>query len=315
MIPAELHTEKGLRYFKYGFEWSMIFYGIIAILFIGAMVAMQFTDTGGSTGIIGIWTPFMWFSFGILFAYLILFIALIFFFLGLLSMSNGRWEFGFHHANLFQKGMIFLLIGFVISMFGGMGFGMMGSFVGVITSILISFGLYYLIQGIVDEKARRLLWTGVIFYIIIGITSAVASLLLWFMIFSPFGGFDGFWLMTMIPLGIGTFNIIPLWMFHTVYKRTYLRVKNREIQPVPIPPPMMMPYPMAYPPYYPGYPPQNPQPPGTQPANIGIKPVQQIGIKPQGNVYQVPQETVRCSSCGTTIPKGSSFCLACGKEQ
>jgi MFS family permease len=321
MMQGELLTEKGLRHFNYGFVISMVAYGIIGILFLTLLITFPNVedDEVPFGGPFGFWGPVVWFLIGIVLAIFVLLVSLIFFLIGLLSLNNGRWEFGMRHSSTFQKGMLFVIVGFVISLFGGAGFGILGSFVGVVTTVLISLGLMYMILEISDESTRRLLLYSAIMFISISVISAIISLFLLLALFNFDGpGFNNIWLLTVIPVGLGSLNIIPLGMFFIAYRRTYYRINKREIKP--IPPPPMIPYPMPYPPY-PQYPPQYPQPyqypqrippPQYPPPNIGIKAMPQGYSQPQG---YVPPGSIRCTSCGATIPRGVNVCPVCFAEQ
>jgi MFS family permease len=323
MMRGELLTEKGLRHFNYGFIISMVSYGIIGILFLALLIALPNIDneTGPFGNPFGFWAPVAWFIIGVVIAFFVLFIGLIFFLIGLLSLNNGRWEFGMRHSATFQKGMVLVIIGFIIALFGGAGFGLLSSFVGVVTTILISLGLMYMIQEISDQATRQLLLYATITYVSISVITAIVSLTLLLTLFGG-PGFDVFWLIAIIPIGLGSLSIIPLAMFFIAYKRTYYRINKREIQPMP--PPPMMPYPMPYPSPYQPYPPQYQQPyqypqaappPQYPPPNIGIKAMPRDYSQSQGYQGQGSQGSIRCTSCGANIPSGVNVCPVCFAEQ
>jgi hypothetical protein len=219
-----------------------------------------------------------------------------------------------------------LIIGFVLIIFGGMGFGFISPIFGVVIAFLLSFGFTYLIQEITDENGKSMLRIATIVFVVINVVAALIVFWSFFLMFDPdpFGGINGFdqflWQMA-VPLVTSSFTLIPLFLFFTVYRRTYFRVRNREIRP--LPPPPMMPYPMAYPGYYPPpYPPQygppqqyaQPPPQGVY-GGIGIKPMGQAPSQPVDPNSPNPYETKYCVKCRSIIPKTYSVCPVCNTRQ
>ena len=214
--------------------------------------------------------------------------------------------------------------------------------VGIFTSIILALGLIYMIQEIADEQGQKLLWTAGILYIIISVVTAIVNIwLIYSLGLTDLGSgtepiaedaMARLLSTAMIPIAIGSLALIPIFIFFLAYRRTYQRVKNREIQPVPIPAPFGAPY-QPYPPYqqypppqapyppYPQYPPQQP-PPQYPPYQGGppqhYPPQQDIGVKPTQTgpppaVSPIATEVQRCVYCGSGVPKGAANCPACGK--
>lgn len=331
-MPGEIRTEKGLRYFNYGLMIALVAYAIMIILALTILIVLvsQPDEPQGFIGDFGLFGPFAWFVIGMAIINLIFFVSCIFFLLGIMYFSQGKWEFGPVHSATNQKGMLFLIIGFVIIIFGGMGFGPFGNIFGVVTAIMVSLGFTYMIQEISDESGKNMLRMGTIVWVVVSVIAAMISFWFFLMIFDPdpfigINGLDPFIWQMVIPVATSTFSIIPLFIFFSTYRRTYERVRSREIRPMPLPPPPMMPYyPMPYPPYYPPYPPQYQQPqqyrqPPPQGAygggGIGIKPMGQVPSQPVTSAQGDPYETKNCISCRSIIPKTYSVCPVCNTQQ
>jgi hypothetical protein len=329
-MRGEIQTEKGLRYFNYGFMIALVAYGIMIFLSLAILIALvsQPDEPQDFIGDFGLFGPFVWFSIGMAVINLIFLFSCIFFLVGIMYFSQGKWEFGPAHSNNNQKGILFLIIGFVIIIFGGMGFGPFGNIFGVVTAIMVSLGFTYMIQEITDESGKNMLRIGTIVWVVVSVIAAMITFWFFFMIFDPdpfmgINGFDQFIWQMAIPMATSTFSIIPLFLFFMVYRRTYFRVRNREIQPVPLPPPPMMPYYMGYPPYYPPYPPQYSRPPQQYPqpppqgayGGIGIKPMGPGSGRPADSSQGNPYETKNCVKCRSIIPKSHSVCPVCNTRQ
>jgi hypothetical protein len=313
-MTGELHTEKGLRFFGFGFMTSVFAYLIMFIMVIAILVTLPSQEEDSSTiyGTFGFSAPFFWMVIAFAMVAVVFFISFIFFLLGLISLNRGRWEFGPIHAASNQRGAIFVFIGFILILSGGV-FGILGSAFGIIAIVMISFGLLSLINEITDETGKRMLLLAAVLFIIISVITAIITLWLFFSTFLYDSGMNSYMVSAIIPMGVSATSIIPVLLFHFAYRRTYFRVKNREIMPVPVPPPMM-PYPAGYPPYYPPYPPPYPPPyypppyqqqyyPPTTPPPTYPQHPQNIGIKPQG---------IRiCKKCGSKVPSGVAICPSC----
>jgi hypothetical protein len=333
MMQGELNTEKGLRYFNYGFILYMISLAVLLLLLIGflSMLPDMLADADETTAE-DLMAPLLGLIAGLCLGIIVILIALLLFLMGLLSLNNGKNEFGEPHANSFQKGVIFIVISIVVGIFGGVA-GQVGSaVVSIFTAIMMALGLIYLIQEITDEQGQKLLWTAGILYIIIAVVSAIVNIWLFYSLGLADLGAGAepsedlvaeYFSAIMIPIAIGSLALIPILIFFFAYRRTYLRVKNREIQPVPLQMPFGPPpgYPQAPYPPYPQYPPQGPPPYSPPPQQHPYPPPQQnIGVKPgppggppPGAVAPIATEVRRCVYCGSGVPKGAATCPACGK--
>jgi hypothetical protein len=329
-LIGELRNEKGLRFFNYGLMIALIAYVIMIFLSLAVLIALasQPEEPNDFFGDFGLFGPFAWFFIGSAVLNFIFLIACIFFLMGIMYFSSGKWEFGPVHSQTQQKGMIFLIVGFVLIIFGGMGLGPISNIFGVAVAIMVSLGFTYMIQEISDESGRNMLRMGTIAWVVVSVIAALISFWFFFMIFDPdpfvgINGWNAFIWQLVIPVASSTFSIIPLYIFFMAYRRTYERVRSRQIRPVPLPPPPMMPYyPMPYPGYYPPYPPQYQQPqqyqqPPPQGAygGIGIKPMGQVPSQPVDPNSPNPYETKTCRSCRTKIPKNFNVCPVCQARQ
>jgi hypothetical protein len=344
-MMGELNTEKGLKYFTYGFILYMISLAVLLIMLIAfiSMLPSMISDADDVQAD-DILAPLLGLAAGMCLGIIVIFIALIFFLLGLVSLNSGKMEFGEAHSNSYQKGIILIIVSIVVGIFGGIAGQVGAAVVGIFTAIMMALGLIYLIQEIADEQGQKLLWTAGILYIIISVVSAIVNIWLFYSLgLADIGtgtepvaedAMANALSALMIPLAIGSLALIPILIFFLAYRRTYMRVKNREIQPVPMPTPFGAPFPppAPYPPYpgyppqapyppYPGYPPQQP-PPQYPPQQGGppqhYPPQQDIGIKPMQTgppptVSPIATEVRRCVYCGSGVPKGAANCPACGK--
>jgi hypothetical protein len=353
MMPMELQTEKGLKYFNYGFILYIISLALMLLLliaFLGVLTEIfedpeRLEDPDEAEKILG---PLIGMAAGFCIGLLFMFIALILFLVGLISIHGGRNEFGEKHANSVQRGVLLILMSVVIGFFGGLAGPYASSGIGIVTSIMMALGLIYLIVEISDEQGKNMLWIAGILYIVISVISAIVTLWL----FTSYGLYDigsgdpaaaeenigNILAMTMIPMALGSLILIPILLFLLAYRRTYERVKRREIQPVmpaypqPYPAPYPPGYPPAYPPgqqpyYPPGQPPyyppgQQPYPPsgyGTPPAQppgeVGIKPQEPEKVQPVQAAEQKPGGIKQCTSCRVNIPSEATVCPVCGKPQ
>lgn len=279
---------------------------------------------------------------------LLMFIALILFLVGFISIYSGRNEFGEPHASFAYKAMIFIVVAVIINVAGGIAVslipgvvgGVASSVIGIITAILIALGVIFLIQELSDDSGKRMLRIAGMLYIIIAIISSILTILL----FLSYGLYDisadqqaaeenlgSVIAVAMIPMAIGALQLIPIVIFLLAYRKTYSRVKSREITPIlpayPQPYPGMYPpgYPPAYAPQQPPYQPSPGYPPEQQPsAPTEAKPKPEEGKAPQepspGEVVQpkavIPEQVgiMKCMFCGTQIPEGSTTCPVCKKE-
>lgn len=319
MMPMESKTEKGLKYFGYGFILYIVGLAVLFVLliaFFSLLPSMVDDPENAETEILA---PLLGLAAGLCLGILFMIIALIIFLVGLIAINTGRTEFGEPHANSASRGTVLVIIGFLIGLFGGIAGQIGSSIVGIFSTILIALGLIYLIYEIADDKGKQMLWIAGILYIVISIISAVITIWL----FSTYDLYDvgteagateeevlgNVSAAMMLAMGIGSFALIPFLLFLLAYRRTYLRVKNREIQPMA--PMYPMPYAGPYPPGYPPYPPYPPSPPSYPP------PVQQqyYPAQPIGYKEPIPSETKHCVFCGASIPMGATICPRCGKKQ
>jgi hypothetical protein len=267
----EVKTEKGVKYFSYGFIFYIIALVILLVVLIAALGSIsslvddpenvdESDALGALAGLIA----------GICLGVFIIIIALIMFLIGLIGIHGGKKEFGPQHEKVTTKGVIFIFAGIAVNFVGGVFGGIGSSIIGVVVAILLGMGLLYLIYEIADERTKNLLWIAVILYVIVAIISAVVMVWLYtsydFMQGEVEQGeevdeeqLDSALGAATIALGISSLGLIPMVLFFLAYWRTYLRIKNREIQPVIQPPQYpLVPPPPPYPPTYP--PPQYPPP-------------------------------------------------------
>lgn len=204
-----------------------------------------------------------------------LLIAIIMFLIGLIYLVSGKTEFGGPHDQAVVKGLILVILGFVLGIVGDC-FGMIvGSIISVVTTAMTAFGLYFLICEIANEYSKGLLRMATI--LIIALSTGIAILTIWLSTTNAFFSEDyirqadpdamliNMFGIMMIFMAIGSLNLIPIFMFFVAYKNTYNRLKSGELippypiytYPFPPPPPPGYPPQPGYPPY-PGYPP----PPG-----------------------------------------------------
>lgn len=278
MIPMETKTEKGVKLFSYGFIFYILALAILLIVLIAVLgsISSMISDPdnvdesdaiGAIAGLIA----------GVCLGIFIILVALILFLLGLIGINNGKKEFGPQHEKTTNKGAIFIIIGVIASFTGSWVGGIGSSIIGVVVAIFIGMGILYLIYEISDEKTKNLLWIAAILYVIVAIISAAVMVWLYtsydFMegeieegeevdeaqINSAMGA-------ATIALGVSSLGLIPMAVFFIAYRKTYMRLKNREIQPImptyPVVPPPP-PYPPSYPP--PQYPPPQYPPPAYPP--------------------------------------------------
>jgi hypothetical protein len=279
MIPMEVKTEKGVKYFSYGFIFYIIALVILLVVLISVLgsISSMVSDPdnvdesdalGALAGLIA----------GICLGIFIIIVALALFLMGLINIHAGNKEFGPQHEKTSNKGAMFIFIGIIVNFIGAAVGGIGSSIVGVVVAIFLGMGLLYLIYEIADEKTKNLLWIAMIIYVIVAIIMAVV--MIWIYTSYDFAQdeieqgsevdeaqLDSAMGMATIALGVSSLGLIPMAIFFWAYWKTYLRIKNREIQPVPtypaVPPPP--PYPPAYgPPQYP--PPQYPPPQYPPPA-------------------------------------------------
>jgi hypothetical protein len=299
----EPKTLKGLKYLNYG--WILYIIGLIILLIVLLAILptlsdlmsdpenVEEEDLGPLFALIG----------GMCLAILILFIMMILFLVGLVHLLSGRDEFGPEHSSRAMMGFIFILMGFVISFFGGIGGFYIGTGVSIASNIMYGLGFVFLVEKLLDERQKNILWAGGIIYIIIGIIAAIINL--WLVTTldlnmdnpeeagSEFSSaFSSF---MIISMGLMAMYLLPIILFLVSYRAAEERIRSGELQPImPAYPP-----PPAYGAYYPPPPGAGAPPPGYPP--------------PHG--YPPPQSETpsKCPSCEAKIYyKDSKRCHNCG---
>ena len=267
MVPMELKTEKGIKYFSYGFIFYIIALAILFVVLIAALGSISsLIEDPDNVDESEVWGALAGLIAGICLGISIIAIALIMFLIGLMVIHGGKKEFGPQHEKITTKGVVFIFAGIAVNFIGGAIGGIGSSITGVVVAILLGMGLLYLIYEISDVKTKNLLWIGVILYVIVSIV--MAAVMVW--LYTSYDFMEGqmdqgsevdeeqvnsILGAATIAMGISSLGLIPMVIFFMAYWRTYLRIKNREIQSV-------MP---SYPPPYPGIPPQPPYPPAYPP--------------------------------------------------
>jgi len=223
--------------------------------------------------------PLMGFVGGICLALVVLFIVLILFLVGVVYLLSGKEEFGPEHSSRVMTGFILLVIAFVISIFGGIGGYYIAAGVSAVSTIMYGIGFVFLVEQLLDEKQRKLLWTGGILFIILGISATIINL--WLLTTLDIdlqntqeagaeisGEFSTY---IIISMGLMAMNLFPIILFFISYRAAEARIRSGELKPlIPAyppppygahypPPPRGAPYP---PPRY-GYPPPPPNTGGT----------------------------------------------------
>lgn len=275
MIPMEVKTEQGIRYFRNGFIifiFSLVFALIVLIVMIPTIIEVV---QGGEPDFVEALRAVIIIIAMACLHYIVWFISLIIFLVGILYLHWGKDEFGKDHSDSVQRGLIFIIIGCVI----GISLGSVadavwdqrgGAIVGIFVTAFLSMGVVHLIYQISDEKTKRLLWTAAFTWIAIKV--AVAAFTIWIYnsldmsdITSDFTDIEEYLTVAFIPYAVGSLTIIPMVIFYIAYNRTYTRVLKREIMPVPRPVLPFPAYPPPPPPYAPIYPPPMYPPPSYPP--------------------------------------------------
>ncbi len=244
-------------------------------------------------------------------------IVVILFLIGIIYMLTGREEFGPQHSSRVMLGFIFLLIGFIIPVFGGFGTAFSYSGYGsaiyitsgfsIASSILMALGLVFLIENLLDEKWKRILWTGGLIFIIFSIIAAAINIWLFTSLISDISDPETFYLsgfstFTLVSSGLTAMNLLPIFIFLLCYRQAEQRIRTGELKVVQ---PM---YPPPPPPYY--YP---PPPPAYYPPPAYGYPPPAYGYPPPAVPPSGPPGTPRkCPSCEKEAPLGIPRCPNCG---
>lgn len=248
----ELKTEKGIKYFNIGFILYIIALAVLLVVLIAFFLTLPalLTDPA-SIDPSTLLSTLLGFLVGMCGGVIVIVIALILFLLGLILIITGREEFGEAHSRSVMKGLFFIIAAIII----GISSGTIGSIIGgttgntlkavisIFSTICYSLGLVFLIYEISDDTGKKMLWTAVIIYVIIGVITAIFTIWL----YSTLGlgelsdGFpsqDPSQLMgslsaaLVISGALSSLGLIPILIFFFAYRRTYKRIKNRDIQPV-----------------------------------------------------------------------------------
>ena len=182
----ESKTEKGLKFLLFGLLLIIIY----QILFTGFIYAntesiteMQ-TEANEESSLSGESLR----NLGILCGgQLIMVFGLILILLGIVNYYNYRAEFGEEHSENVKKSLILLILGFVISLIGGLtGISQDADIVIpitivtlIVTAICYAIGFIYLLKSILDDKGLDFLKLGSILLIIFNIINSLLLVIAW----------------------------------------------------------------------------------------------------------------------------------------
>lgn len=246
----ETKTEKGLKYINWGL-WLFVFAQVIGIMTTLLFFSRSIMDERGFLFSIGL-SSIMG---------LIMLVSVLLFLVGFFTMYSGKQEYGPVHFQKVTQAMIFFILSIAISIglvflsisflfWGGFdpdvngfyssspSFVIMYLMFNFFLTLFFSLGWVYLIIELASEDIKRLLWLTFVISLIISLIGVILDL--------------RFGLIGALSDGLGI--IVVLLVIHC-YWRTYIRIRDREIMPIPppvMPPPYFPPgYPLQYPPGYP----------------------------------------------------------------
>lgn len=257
---AELNTKMGLMFHN----WALIVFLtliIINLIFIAIFFAVVSLFISSDFSVM-FWLAEM--TGVMLILYIILSILIIVFWcIGLYFTYRGKVEFGEAHTrkvklamNLFFTSLIIYLIYFIVlmstmfAMIFGPAMFLQGDFrffaltillfetIGGIGAILLAFHIVYLVIELVDERHKKMLWTGyvlnflgIIVYLAL-ITSQVMMSFIYLIVMA---------ILTMVLL------LFAFILFLFCYRSAYFRIREGELKPVVVPL-IQYYYPREYPP-------------------------------------------------------------------
>ena len=304
----KLKTEKGLKYFF----WGLLLFVIWQLLMIPLLASMQpaledlqeAEDPNDEEAIEG-FLPFMGPLCGIM---ILLAIYIIFILLGLVFIYNGRAEFGEKQKEATTKGLVVLIIGFIIGLAGSLVSGglqqvsdelvIIGYIPSIITSIFYGLGFIFLLKFLLDEQGNYFLKIGALLLIII----SILNLIFVAMAISLDNGSNVFADNSLIiGLGFSLFMVVPWAIFAFSFYRALKRVQWGAVRPI------VQPIQYFQPPGMPmgsgmGAPPPPPVP----------GPVMGPGDHPQPSPPPIPMAPKKCPSCDYMLQGRYAECPKCG---
>ncbi|MCK5559728.1 MAG: hypothetical protein KAJ51_04010, partial [Thermoplasmata archaeon] len=190
-------------------------------------------------------------------------IVAILFLIGIIHLVSGREEFGLQHSNRVLLGFILIIIGFILPVFSYLtstysGTIYLRSGLSIASSFLMALGFVFLVENLLDDRWKKILWAGGMIYIIFSIIAS--SILTWFFLSvgsnldapgEPF--FTDVTALMAIASGLMAMNLLPIFIFFLCYRQAEHRIRTGELKLVqpPYPPPPPYYYPPAPPVYYP----------------------------------------------------------------
>jgi len=250
-------TEKGLSYIS----WAFIAYLMVVILTLILTIVMIVYVTqlweGGMTEPQEQLGPLFALMASVCGVLLLVLAVVILFLVGFGTMYSGREEFGPQHSSSVGKSLTMLILaivfGILVMVVGMAGYFSAGVHTGggmveitpamaltTVISMIIGIGisicaglmLVFLINEIIDPNLRRALWAA----FALGILSSIVSTII-----GAYTIYTGRYIQTMGLMGASgplatiaqnILSFISIIFFFYCFRRTYLRVKNREILPI-----------------------------------------------------------------------------------
>lgn len=304
----KLKTEKGLKYFF----WGLLLFVIWQILMMPLLASMQPAledleqaedpnDPEAYEGLMVFIAPLC----GIM---ILLAIYIILILLGLVFIYNGRSEFGEKHKESIKKGLIVLIIGFIIGLAGSLVSGglqqisddllIIGYIPTIITAICYGLGFTFLLRYLLDKQGIDLLKIGALLIIIISILNLIFGAVA-ISIDDESNVFveNAF----LIGMSFSLFMAVPWAIFTFSFYRALKRVQWGAVRPI------VQPMQYFQPPGMPmgsgmGAPPQGPMPgPGMGPGEHPPPPPPPIPLAPK-----------KCPSCDYMLEGRYAECPKCG---
>ena len=185
-----------------------------------------------------------------------MFVGLILILLGLINYYKYRSEFGVEHAGNVNKGLIFLVIGFIISIVGSLGATAQDSNVVIpvsvavliITAIFYAIGFLFLLKSVYDKTGMNYLKLGVLLLLIFNIINSILLIVAWKLPDALGGSYNT----TLIGYTITQLSNIPWAIFTFSIFRAWKRIQNGWLKPMYLLPPPPIGVPIGSPPPIPG---------------------------------------------------------------
>jgi hypothetical protein len=279
MGHMETKTEQGLKYINWGIMLYLITLFLLLIVAVGIIMLAGTMEPGAGLGALGAIVA------AACLAFVLLFVILILWLLGFITMVSAREEYGPVHAKKVMMALmcfilfiIFFAMTIVVpimsvgTMIGNQnvedvwddirGMIILTTLMSFLSTVFLSLTWVFLIIELAAENIKKLLW---IAFIINVVASLVALIIVIVMLNVDVADLDIDQVNAMQNMSnlSSAFSIVGFIIFAFCYWKTYNRVKMKEIMPV-APPGMPPPgFPVGGPP--PQYPPQYQQPPPQYP--------------------------------------------------